>query len=228
MNGFVVSVQFYLNIMWNQTSIFPFQNNDTMWSVIYAQFLELADINTKCEVCKKIIDLTENTDSDLILVVTFKFNLECDFRLALAKVAGMQGKLIEIHINGAVVLTLLVLSGKQPSKLYESEGLQTVLYHSHGACDPSYALSFDDITCPRLMLKYSEIQVITHTGNKEKDIFASFFMGNMTEQNMTRVSVCLDDYVSAMSLNRASTSDYSKMDVQVMLMQLLVLTVNKA
>ncbi|MEW8547665.1 MAG: hypothetical protein AB2693_29505 [Candidatus Thiodiazotropha sp.] len=103
MNGFVVNVQFYLDIIWNQT----LYDYNTIWGQIYEQFIELADLNLNCKVCQKIIDKAENSISELVLVITFEFNAKCDYGSPLAKVADMRGKMIKIHINGSVVLTIM-------------------------------------------------------------------------------------------------------------------------
>ena len=226
MNGYVVNIQFYLDIVRNQTDLLTDHENDTIWNMIYAQFMELADLNSNCEVCQKMIDLAENSTSTLVLVITFKFNPECDYSLALAKVAYMRGKLIEIHNNGAVVLTLFVQSDKQPYKVYKQQSLQTVMHHNPSNCVPSSTLPFDDITCPHVMLNHTEIELLSHTENTKKEIFAAFFMGNGTEQNVARVSVCLDNYISSMSVNQVQPS-FDKTGVQMMLTEALVTFVIK-
>ena len=229
LNNFVVSVQVYLDVIWNQTSLFTFNEHETISSVIYERFLELADLNSKCEICRKIIDVPENSGSDLrlVLVITFEFKPDCEYGLVLAKVADTRGKKIEIHINRTAVLTLLVRSDEQPPTVYTSERIQIVpFYKTYFPCHVDFRLLFDDITCPRIELNYAEIELFSQSQNKEKDIFASFFIGSGTEQNMTRVPVCLDTYISAMSFNCATLS-YGKWSVQILLVQFFILAVIK-
>lgn len=216
-------MQVNLDIIWNQTSLFTFYENDTILSLIHEKFIEMADLNSKCDICRKIIDVPENSGSDLrlVLVVTFEFNPDCDYGLALAKVADMRDKTIEIHFNHTAVLTLSVRSDEQPATAYYSEMLQSVpFYKDYFPCAVDFWLSLDDITCPRIQLNYAERELFSQAQNREKDMFASFFIGSGTEQNITRVSACLDTYTSAMSLNHAPLS-YSKLSVQMLLVPFL-------
>ena len=214
-------MEFYLDIIWNQTSLFTFHRRGIIWSLIYEQFIELADLNSNCEVCHKRIHLTVNSDPDLVLNVTFKFNSECEYGLVLAKMADMRGKVIEIHINRTVTVTLFVRSDKQPPKWQKS---QTVLYHND--CNSHFTLSFDDIFCPRIELIYTEIELFPDEDNK-KDIFGSFFMGSEAEQNVTRVFVCLDNYISATSAVNSAPLYNGNFSVQMLLIQLFLHAVIK-
>lgn len=204
-------------------------DNNTIWNVTYAQFIETVGLNSNCEVCQKIIDMNDNSTSDLILVVTLKFNSMCDYGLALTKLADMQGRVIEVRYNRTTVLTLLVQSDKQPSTLLSWPGSQNIFYDKHGNCKAGNTLSFDDIACPRLELNYAELEMFSLTKNQERDIFASFFLDTGSDQNVTKVSVsvCLDKYISVMSqLNQAASSD-DKVAVQVLSAILVVLTVTE-
>ena len=197
---------------------------DTIWSLVFAKFIELADLKSNCEICQKIIYLTGSSEPDLVLAFTFRFNLQCEYGLALAKVADMRGKVIQTHINHTVTVTLFVRSDKQPPTW---QRLNIVFYDtdtSPAKCISDFTLSFEEITCPKIELIYTDIELFPPAKNKEKDIFATFFVGSGSEQNVTRVSVCLDNYISAMTLNCAPLS-YRKKSVQMLLIQLFVLAV---
>ena len=223
-NGLAVDVGFYLDILWNQTSLFTFHGQDTIWSLIFAQFIEIAGLKLNCDICQKVIYLTESSEPDLVLALTFKFNLQCEYGLALAKVADMRGKVIEIHINHTVTVTLFVRSDKiSPTWQW----LNMVFYDTTPAeCIPHFTLSFEEITCPKIELINTDFELFPPAKSKERDIFTTFFMGSGSEQNVTRVSVCLDNYISAMTLNCAPLS-YRKKSVQMLLIQLFVLAVIK-
>ena len=223
-NGLAVDVEFYLDIIWNKTSLTTFHEHNTIWSLIYAQFVELADLNPNCEICRKRIYLAENSDPDLILVVTFKFSSECEYGLALAQAADMRGKVIVTHINRTLTVTLFVRSDKQAPKWQHSH---TVLSYNPNGCEANFMFSFDDITCPRIELIYAEKELFSPVKNKEKDIFASFFMASGEEQNVKRVSVCLDDYISAMSAVNCAPLYNGKFSVQTLLAELSVHAVIK-
>lgn len=138
----------------------------------------------------------------------------------------MRDKVIETHVNRTVTVTLLVRSDKQPPKWQQ---LETVFYDPvvrPTTCVPYFTLSFDDITCPKIELIYTDTELFPPAKNKEKDIFASFFMGSGSEQNITRVTVCLDNYISAMSRNCALLS-YRRKSIQMLLIQLFVLKVTR-
>ena len=201
-NGLVISVQYYLDVIWNPDGLITDYSN-----YISTQFLELLDLNSDCTICQKIIETTGGNKlaSALIFVVTVKFNAKCDYGLALTQLVNIRGKEIEVHINGLAVLTLLVRSEEQPISKIIHKSSQTIYFDS--SCTPDYALLFEDMICPRLELNHTELELFSELKLKEKAIFASFFRNSEIQENVSRVSVCLETYFSAMSLNRANLFD---------------------
>ena len=215
----VINVQYYLDVIWNPDGLF------TDYAVyIYTKFMELVDLDSDCDVCRKMIDITKGNESasELILVVTVEITAKCDYGLALTQLASIRGKEIEVHENGVAVLALLVRSDEQPMIKISQGSFQTIYFESSN-CDPDYALLFEDMICPRLELSYTELELFPETKLREKDIFSSFFGSNKTQENVSRVSVCLETYFSAMSFNRAEPSD-GKMTQLMLLVDLIVLS----
>ena len=220
--GLVINVQYYLDVIWNPDGLF------TDYAVhIYTQFMELVDLDPDCDVCQKVIDMTkaDESESDLILVVTVEFTAKCDYGLALTQLASVRGKMIEVHLNGVPVLALLVRSDEQPITKINQGSSQTIYFYN-SKCEPDHALLFEDMLCPRLELNYTDIELFPETKLREKDIFSSFFGRNKTQANVSRVSVCLETYFSAMSFNRAERSD-GKMTQLMLLAGLIVFSAGK-
>ena len=220
-NGLVISVQYYLDVIWNPDGLFT----DYVY-YISTQFLELLDLSSGCNVCRKMIDMTEGNKSasDLILVIAAEFSAKCDYGLALTQLVNIRGKTIEVHIDGKAALTILVRSDKQPIPFLLQGSFQTLFMDS--SCFPDYTLLFEEMICPRLELNYTELELFSNTKHREKDIFASFFRNSETQENITRVSVCLETYLAAMSLNRANLSD-RKTTLPMLQAELIFLTVSK-
>ena len=218
-NGLIISVQYYLDVIWNPDGLIT-----DYGTYISTQFLELLDLNSDCSICRKMIEMTGGNESALIFVVTVKFNAKCDYGLALTQLVNIRGKEIEVHINGLAVLTLLVRSDEQPISKIIHPSFQTIYFDS--SCKPDHALLFDDMICPRLELSFTELELFPETKLREKDIFASFFMSNEIQENVSRVSVCLETYFSAMSLNRAKLSD-CKITLLILHAEIIFLTVSR-
>ena len=220
-NGLFISVQYYLDVIWNPDGLITDYVNH-----VSTQFLELLDLNTDCIICRKMIEMTGGNESAsaLIFVVTVKFNAKCDYGLALTQLVNIRGKEIEVHINGLAVLTLLVRSDEQPKSIIIHQSLQTIYFES--SCTPAYALLFEEMICPRLELKSTELELFSETKLREKDIFASFFRRSGIQENVSRVYVCLETYFSAMSLSRAKLSD-CKVTLLILQTELILLTISK-
>ena len=198
--GLIIGVQYYLDMIRNQTHLFTDYGQDYIWQELFTRLTELVDVNSNCRLCQKRLDSTEeNSTSDFIFIVIIKIKSGCDYGLLLTKLADMQDKAIEIVINSTTVLTILVRSGVQPSTLSMHAGPQTIFSRYSDYCTAAYLLSFDDINCPRFEIHYKELEILSPSDKKEREAFASFFIRNGTEKNVTRVFVCLDTYMSVMS-----------------------------
>ena len=223
-NGLSVSVQYYLDVIWNPDGLFI-----NYISYIFTQFIELVDqtVSSDCNVCRKMIDIAERNESasELIGVVGVEINAKCDYGLALTQLVSIRGKEIDVHINGLTVLTLLVRSDEQPVSKIRHGIIQK---GDSVKCKPNYmyALLFEDIKCPRLELHYTELELFSKTKTREKDIFASFFRSSEKQKDVSKVSVCLETYFSEMSLNRAQLSD-CKSNVLILHAELIYLTLSK-
>ena len=199
-NGLHIRIKYYLDLIWNQTSLFTDYGQNYIGKEIYTRFIELLDLNSNCRFCQQRLDLTEeNSTSDLILLVSLAIESGCDYALLLTKLADMRDKTIEVDINRTTVLTLLVRSDKQPPKETTYVGPKTIFWRGFGFCRAFQWLLFDDMTCPRLELYKRELELFSPNDKKKRDAFASFFTSNGTEQNLTKVFVCLDTYISVMS-----------------------------
>lgn len=215
-NGLLIRVEYCLDIIRHSASPLTNYGNDVIGSVIYLNFLKLLNLTATCEVRRiQIHDRTEGIESLSVLsfAVNVKFTTECDYSLAFAKLSNMRGEVIEIEINGTAVLMVSVRSdnhifpmGTYP-KIFD-------LYFKKGGLPVT--ISLDDMNCQRVELKYTDLQLFSHSDIKKRSTFASFFLVSTAEETVTRVSVCLDKYTFAMSqINRAAPS-HGRMTLHVL------------
>ncbi|MEW8546852.1 MAG: hypothetical protein AB2693_25335, partial [Candidatus Thiodiazotropha sp.] len=211
-NGLKISVQYYLDVIWNPDGLFT----DYAY-YIFERFLELVNLNPDCDICRKMIDMTKGkeSESELILVIALNFTTKCDYNLALRQLSNMRGKVIEVRVNGASVLTLLVRSDEQPTSDIRQGSLRTIFFPRSMRCSADYTLFFEEMICPHVELQYTELELLSQAKTREKDIFASFFKGSWPQQTVSKVHVCLETYISVMSLNCALPTE-GKMTLQIL------------
>ena len=222
--GLEIGIQYGLDMIRNQTSLFTDYGQDYIWQEIFTQFTKLLDLNSNCQFCNQRLETTEeNSTSDFIFEIIIKIKSGCDYGLLLTKLADMQDKAIEIVINSTTVLTILVRSNVQPSIISLYDGPQTIFSRFLDFCSSVYSLSFDDINCPRFEIHYKDLELLSSSDKKEREAFASFFMRNGTEKNDTRVFVCLDTYMSVMSQPNSAVDTVDKKTIPFLQTILFVL-----
>ena len=208
-NGLQIRVKYYLDIIGNSTSLLTNYENHVIGNVIYLKFLKLLNFTANCEVCQiHIFDYTEGIKAMSVLsfAVVVQFTTECDYGLAFAKLSNMRGKLIKIDVNGTTVLMVSVRSDNRTYPI----GIYPLIFERIfiKAGQPVTVSLDNDITCPRVELKYTDLELSSHTDIKKRVVFASFFLGSAAEENVARVSMCLDKYTFVMSqINRAVPLD---------------------
>ena len=197
--GLTVSIIYKLELKWKDSSVSDQHSNlpedETLGELIQESFLKVFNVKLKrCSHCRLYVRIPERDKTQLPEVALLHLNLftnsQCQLDSIFDKSTTIIGKVIEVHVNESVLVSVVSLE----KRLLSVKGMKIIYRFLKTPCNPIYHMDKDKV-CPEVEVSASVLKSKIKDVNVLSGIMG--LSGNQTDlPDNTTIKLCWDDYVS--------------------------------